>query len=148
MDAAEGSRNQHYNNINNNDNNNNNTQFSSQSRDVEETSLELLIEQFKHKEEQQEPNDIMNLPMDAAAAAAAYSHRLLPEEAGQFPVPNSVGNRETYSQITPSTLETSSTSLRTTTMTISVDDSQQINFDDCYGGLDMLPDVTCYNFLL
>ena len=111
--------------------------FTCQSRDEEEASLELLIEQLKHKE-QQEPNDFMTLPMDAA-----YSHRL-PEEAGHF-LSNNVASRETYSQITATPLQTSSTSLRSKARSV---DDIQINFDDCYGDLDMLPDVNHYNFSL
>ncbi|XVF87455.1 hypothetical protein PTKIN_Ptkin18bG0121500 [Pterospermum kingtungense] len=149
--APEGSHNQLCNNVDNkNDNNNNNNcsssssnnnndiylPFTCQPRDEDETSIELLIEQLKHKE-QQEPNDLMTLPMNAA-----YSHGL-PEETGQF-LSNSVASRVTNTQVTATTLGTSSTSLQTSR---SVDDTQ-FNFDDCYWGLDMLPDVNHYNFSL
>ncbi|KAK6268742.1 hypothetical protein QUC31_012902 [Theobroma cacao] len=114
--------------------------FTCQSRDEEETSLELLIEQLKHKE-QQETNDLMSLPMDAA-----YSHRL-PEEAKSFlSDADGVASMETYTPIAATTLQTSSTLLRGKAK--SVDDFQLNNFDDCYGGLDMLPDVNHYNFSL
>ncbi|KAK8547487.1 hypothetical protein V6N12_031624 [Hibiscus sabdariffa] len=77
------------------------------SKDDEEASLELLIEQLKNKEPQ-EPNDFMSaLPMDAAN----NSHRTHPND---------------------SQMQMSATSLGV--MTRSVDDIS-INFDDCYGGL-------------
>ncbi|XP_022720461.1 B3 domain-containing transcription factor LEC2-like [Durio zibethinus] len=133
--AAEASNNQHCDNVNNN--NHMYLPFTCQSRDEEETSIELLIEQLKHKE-QQEPNDFMTLPMDAA-----YSGRL-PKEARHF-LSDTFSSRETYSQITATTLQTSSTSIRGKARSV---DDIQINFDDGYGGLDMLPDVSLYNFSL
>ncbi|XVF25780.1 hypothetical protein REPUB_Repub13aG0243000 [Reevesia pubescens] len=136
--ADPSSNNQHCNNENN-DNNHMYAAFTCQSRDEEETSLDLLIEQLKHKE-QQEPNmDLMALPMDAA-----YSHRL-PEEARHFLSDSVVASRETYSQITTTTLESTSTLVRGKARSV---DDIQINFDDCYGGLDMLPDVNQFNFSL
>ncbi|TYH53306.1 hypothetical protein ES332_D09G090900v1 [Gossypium tomentosum] len=70
--------------------------------------------------EQQEPNDfIMTLPMDSTYG----SHTMFPEETRHLP--NNVG--------------------QTTSLSRSVDDIS-INFDDCYGGLDMLPEVNQYNF--
>ncbi|XVF27618.1 hypothetical protein REPUB_Repub14bG0123700 [Reevesia pubescens] len=137
--AAEPSNNQHCDNENNN--NNMYMPFTCQSRDEEETSLELLIEQLKHKE-QQEPNiDLMTSPMDAAT----YSSHTLPKEARHFVSADSVTSRETnYSQI-PTTVQTSSTLLRGKARSV---DDIQINFDDCYGDLDMLPDVNHYNFSL
>lgn len=69
---------------------------------------------------QQEPNDfIMTLPMDATYG----SHTMFPEETRHLP-----------------TSVCQSPSLST-----SVDDIS-INFDDCYGGLDVLPEVNQYNF--
>ncbi|XVE51364.1 hypothetical protein DITRI_Ditri02bG0034300 [Diplodiscus trichospermus] len=138
--AAEASNNRHCNNLNNNNNDDNNQvymPYTCQSRDEEETSLELLIEQLKHKE-QHEPNDFLTLTMDAA-----YS-RGLPEEARHF-LSDGITNRETYSQLTATTLQTSSTSLRAKARSV---DDIQINFDDCYSDLDMLPDVNHYNFSL
>ncbi|XWS19618.1 hypothetical protein CRYUN_Cryun31cG0031100 [Craigia yunnanensis] len=136
VQRIDASNNQQCDNVNNN-NNHMYLPFTCQSRDEEETSLELLIEQLKHKE-QQEPNDFMTLPMDAA-----YSHRP-PEEARHF-LSDSFASRETYGEITATTLQTSSTSLQGKARSV---DDIQINFDDCYGGLDMLPDVNHYNFSL
>ncbi|XP_022777347.1 B3 domain-containing transcription factor LEC2-like [Durio zibethinus] len=133
--AVEPSKGQH------SDNENNNhmyVPFTCQSRDEEDTSLELLIEQLKHKE-QEAPNDLMTLPMDAA-----YSHRL-PEEARHLLSDSIVASRETYSRITTTPLQTSSTLLQGKARSV---DDIEINFDDCYGGLDMLPDVNHYNFSL
>ncbi|GMJ08294.1 hypothetical protein HRI_004498600 [Hibiscus trionum] len=113
---SSGNQQQYYNTLNNNSNN---SHIYVASKDDEEASLELLMEQLKHKEPE-EPNDfIMTLPMDAAN----NSHRILHD----------------------SQMQTSATSLGG--MARSVDDIS-INFDDCYGGLDMLPDVNHYNFSL
>ncbi|KAE8734228.1 B3 domain-containing transcription factor FUS3 [Hibiscus syriacus] len=111
-------QNQYYNNLNNKVNNNNNnlnnnvnnsSHIYMASKDDEEASLELLIEQLKHKEPQ-EPNDLMmTLLMDAA-------------------------NNSNSQMQTPTTLPGSG--------------SVSMNFDDFYGGLDMLPDVNHYNFSL
>ncbi|KAG4182869.1 hypothetical protein ERO13_A09G073000v2 [Gossypium hirsutum] len=70
--------------------------------------------------EQQEPNDfIMTLPMDSTYG----SHTMFPEETRHLP--NNVDQMPSLSR--------------------SVDDIS-INFDDCYGGLDMLPEANQYNF--
>ncbi|KAK8586313.1 hypothetical protein V6N13_082124 [Hibiscus sabdariffa] len=101
-------------------NNNDDRHIYVASKDDEEASLELLMEQLKNKEPQ-EPNNFMSaFPMDAAN----NSHRTHPND---------------------SQMQMSATSLGV--MTRSVDDIS-INFDDCYGGLDMLPDVNHYNFSL
>ncbi|KAE8731005.1 B3 domain-containing transcription factor FUS3 [Hibiscus syriacus] len=115
-------QNQYYNN-NNVNNNNNSSHIYLASKDDDEASLELLIEQLKHKEPQ-EPNDLMmTLPMDTAN----NSQRILPEE-----------TRHLFSH--DSQMQTSTT--------LPGGMSGTINFDDCYGGLDMLPDVNHYNFSL
>ncbi|KAA3489124.1 B3 domain-containing transcription factor LEC2-like [Gossypium australe] len=99
--------------------------FTGPLRDEEETCLELLIEQLKHTEHE-ESNDLMTLAMDAT-----YSHGPPAADESQHFV------SDANVKITATELQTSSTSLRGKARSV---DEIQINFDDCYSGLDMLPD--------
>ncbi|XP_016698142.1 B3 domain-containing transcription factor LEC2 [Gossypium hirsutum] len=127
--AAEPSNNQPY----DSQNNYMDMPFTGPLRDEEETCLELLIEQLKHTEHE-ESNDLMTLAMDAT-----YSHGPPAADESQHFV------SDANVELTATELQTSSTSLRGKARSV---DEIQINFDDCYSGLDMLPDVNLYNFLL
>ncbi|KAJ0082811.1 hypothetical protein Patl1_10676 [Pistacia atlantica] len=135
-EAEPSSYKQHY--INHNNTDNYNTQITPQARDEEEASLALLIEQLKHKE-QQEAYNLMALPMNSAS-----SYRQ-PDEAN-----DALSNNFTNTGIHPYSAEASIQPASLLNGKISITDDHQNNSstDDCYGGLGMLPDVNRYNFLL
>lgn len=103
-----------------------------QARDEEEASLQLLIEQLNHKE-QQEANSLVTLSMDIAS-----SYRRKEEE--RLSPFNNLTSISFYSQPAPAAMEASSSPHNTMRI---LDDHY---IDDCYSGLDVLPDVNRYNF--
>lgn len=124
MPAAEPSYNQHKPNYTP-------TPVTHQARDEEEASLALLIEQLKHKEQQEAYYNLMTLPLD--------DH----EEANNVV---SASNVATNSGIHAHLAATSSLSHGAKMNNPDDDDHHHQTADDCYGCLDMLPDVDAYNF--
>ncbi|KDP20985.1 hypothetical protein JCGZ_21456 [Jatropha curcas] len=91
-------------------------------RDEEEASFALLMEQLKHKEQQEEEaNSLVTLSMDIGSS---YRHKEEEKNGRFFNNVTSIG--------------------RTSSSAQSMDD--HFILDDCYNGLDILPDVNRYNF--
>ncbi|KAJ9136148.1 hypothetical protein P3X46_033254 [Hevea brasiliensis] len=105
-----------------------------QARDEEEASLQLLIEQLKHKE-QQEANSLVTLSVDIASSY----RRKEDERIGPL---NNITSISFYPQPAPAAVQSSSSPHSITRI---LDDHY---IDDCYTGLGVLPDVNRYNFSL
>ncbi|NP_001310615.1 B3 domain-containing transcription factor LEC2 [Ricinus communis] len=108
-----------------------------QARDEEEASLALLIEQLKHKEQQEEVNSLVTLSMDIAP----YRHKEEEKNYGPF---NNLTSISIYPQSTAAAMAIQPSSSAHSTMRV-VDDHY---IDDFYTALDVLPDVNRYNFSL
>lgn len=102
-----------------------------QARDEEEANLALLIEQLKHKEQQEAYYNLMTLPMEDFS-----------RQSGQ---PNEEG---LSNNITNPGIHHPHMAAPSLTLSKMKNANDHHSADDCFGALDMLPDVNTYNFSL
>ncbi|KAL5839514.1 hypothetical protein ACOSQ4_012122 [Xanthoceras sorbifolium] len=132
-------------------------QLTNHARDEEEASLAFLIQQLDHKEQQEANYNFMTSPVDYAASSSQRL-QILPHDDQEANVdgPCTLNNitHDHLGRIHPHLVATvvQPASYSNGRMRLGVDDDNQSNSnnttDDCYGGLDMLPDVNKYNFSL